>query len=249
MPAIHDAFRYAEALSTTEAELRRACAILLLPAHGTAEELRGRLVAHLRTLEPSRPVICLNPGPVAERSSWGPLPRPQPSEYAPAFADEIALVPDAPDFAALLEEQLDVSRALALTFGEAWAHLRYGPDKWSVREVLGHVSDCERVLSYRLLRALRSDGTPLAGFDQVAWVPAARFEERSLGQVVDELAAVREATVCLIRNTADADFAFRVPVGKSSITARGLAYLIAGHERHHQNLLRTRYLSCLGGVG
>jgi hypothetical protein len=249
MPTIHEAFRYAEAPSTTEAELRRACAILLLPAHGTAEEMRDRLVTHLATLEPTRPVVCLNPGPVAERASWGPLPRPQPSEYAPAFADEIALVPEAPDFAALLEEQLDVSRALALTFGEAGAHLRYGPDRWSVREVLGHVSDCERVLSYRLLRALRCDGTLLAGFDQVAWVPAARFEERSLHHVVDELAAVRRATLCLIRSSLPAEFAFRVPVGKSGITARGLAYLIAGHERHHQNLLRSRYLPCLVGVG
>ncbi len=249
MPTIHEAVRYAEEPATTEAELRRACAILLLPGHGSADELRARLVRHLGALDSSRPVLCLNPGPVADRSAHRPLPRPEPSEYSAGFAEEIALVPDAPGFAALLGEQVDVTRALAITFGEAHAHLRYAPGKWSVRETLGHLADCERVLSYRLLRALRGDPTPLPGFDQVAWVPAARFEERSLRQVMDELAAVREATVALVGSSAPEHFAHRVPVGKSSITGLALAYLIAGHERHHQNLLRTRYLPCLPGVG
>lgn len=249
MPTIHDAVRYAEDLATSEAELRRACGILMLPVHGTVDELRARLVHHLGTLDASRPVICLNPGPPAGRPAHRPLPRPDPSEYSGSFAAEIALVPDEPDFAAMLMEQVDVTRALAVTFGEAHAHLRYAPEKWSVRETVGHVADCERVLSYRLLRALRGDATPLSGFDEVAWVPAARFEDRSLQHVVDELAAVREATVHLVRGADPVLFAHRIPVGKSSITALAIAYLIAGHERHHQLLLRTRYLPCLPPVG
>lgn len=249
MPTIHEAVRYAEDPATTERELRRACEILLLPTFGTAPELRLRLARHLGTLEPARPVICLNPGPLADRPDSGPLPRPDPSEYATGFAEEIGLVPDVPDFAGMLLDQVDVTRALAITFGEAQAHLRYAPEKWSVRETIGHLADCERVLSYRLLRALRSDATPLVGFDQVAYVPAGGFEQRSLRRVVDELAAVREATVQLIRSAAPQGFAFRVPVGKSSITGLALAYLIAGHERHHQLLLRTRYLPLLPEAG
>jgi hypothetical protein len=248
MPTISEALRYAEDPATTEAELRRACGILLLPTHGSADEMRARLARHLGSLDSSRPVICLNPGPIADRPAHRPLPRPEPSEYAAGFAAEITLVPPAPDFAALLGEQMDVTCALAITFGEAHAGLRYASDKWSVRETLGHVADCERVLSYRLLRALRGDSTPLPGFDQVAWVPAARFEDRPLRQVMDELAAVREATVLLVRSAAPEDFAHRVPVGKSSITGLALAYLIAGHERQHQNLLRMRYLPCLPGM-
>ncbi|HZD05846.1 MAG TPA: DinB family protein, partial [Longimicrobiales bacterium] len=159
------------------------------------------------------------------------------------------LVPETADFAAMLLDQMDVTRALAITFGEAHAPLRYAPGKWSVRETVGHLADCERVLSYRLLRALRSDATPLVGFDHEAYVPAGRFEARPLGEVVDELASVREATVQLVEGTAPKDFAVRLPVGQSSITGLALAYLIAGHERHHQLLLRTRYLPCLPEVG
>jgi hypothetical protein len=250
MPTVDDAVRYAEDPETSEEELRRACAILSLPADGTREALRARLGAHLAALDVRRPVICLNPGPVRQRSGApGPaLARPAPDEYAESFTAEIALVPEAPDFAALLADQLELTRSLAATFGEAHAGLRYAPGKWTVRETIGHLADCERVLSYRLLRALRGDATPVPGFDHVAWVPAGRFEARALAEVVDELAAVRDATARLIASASPADFARRLPVGSGGITGRALAYLIAGHERHHQQLLRTRYLPCLPAV-
>uniref|UniRef100_A0A832MNA0 DinB family protein n=1 Tax=Eiseniibacteriota bacterium TaxID=2212470 RepID=A0A832MNA0_UNCEI len=247
MPGMDEAIRYANDPATGEAELRRACEILELPADGDAATLRARLRAHLASLDAARPVVCLNPGPLARRAAGaGPrLPRPAADEHAPVFADEIALVPDAPDFAALLEAQLDVTRALATTFGEAHAGLRYAPDRWSVRESLGHLADCERVLSYRLLRVLRGDATPLPGFDHVAYVASGGFERRSLATLVHEFAAVRAATVALVRSAAPADFARRVPVGSGSITGTALAYVIAGHERQHQRLMRERYLPCL----
>jgi hypothetical protein len=247
MPTLSDAIRYADSGSTSDDELRRACEILMLPTHGSAEELRARLRQHLGALDADRPVVCLNPGPIRRKpTAAGPrLPRPGPDEFAAVFAEEITTVPDAPDFAALLVDQLDVTRALAATFGEAHAGLRYAPDKWSVRETLGHLGDCERVLSYRLLRALRGDETLLPGFDQLKNVAAGRFEARPLAGVVEEFAAVRAATAALVRSAAPGDFAFRLRVGSGSITGVALAYLIAGHERHHQRLLRTRYLPCL----
>ena len=101
---------------------------------------------------------------------------------------------------------------------------------------------------YRLLRALRADSVTLPGFDHVAYVGSGAFETRCLAEVVDEFVAVRGATVALMAGTAPERFAFRLPVGSGSITARALAYLIAGHERHHQHLLRTRYLSCMPAV-
>lgn len=247
MPSLDDAIRYASSTATTEEELRRACEILLLPTEGSREELRARLHEHLRTLAAERPVVCLNPGPVRRRpGAAGPaLPRPGADEFAPGFAAEIALVPDAADFVALLMEQLEVTKALAATFGEPHAGVRYAPGKWTVRETLGHLADCERVLCYRLLRALRRDETRLPGFDAVGYVSAGTFEARTLSAVVEELEAVRAATAALVRGAAPSDFAFRLGVGRGSITGLALAYLIAGHERHHQQLLRTRYLPCL----
>lgn len=174
-----------------------------------------------------------------------PLPRPADGDYATVFADEIALVPPTDDVAALLRSQLDATRALLATFGEAHANVRYAPGKWTVRETIGHLSDCERVLSYRLLRALRGDGTPLPGFDHVSYVGSGSWERRSLEDVTEEYAAVRVATVALVASGSPDRFAFRVPVGAGSITGLALTYLIAGHERHHQQLLRARYLPCL----
>lgn len=247
MPRLDEAVRYANDPATGADELRRACEILALDASGSADALRARLHAHLGTLAADRPVACLNPGPLARRAAQaGPrVPRPAADEYAPVFADEIALVPDAPDFAAMLAEQLDVTRALVTTFGEAHAAVAYAPGKWTVRQTVGHLADCERVLGYRLARALRADGNVVPGFDTDAWMAAARFEERRLADVMDEFASVRAATVSLVRPAAPEAFAFRLCVGQGGITGRGLAYLIAGHERQHQRLLRERYLPCL----
>jgi hypothetical protein len=247
MPRLSDALRYVVSPATGDDELRRACEILNLPVAGSGEELRARLREHLGALEAERPVVCLNPGPIrpAPVASGPCLSQPEPNEFAPVFAEEIARVPEAPDFAALLLAQLEVTRALATTFGEAHAGLRYAPDRWSVRETVGHLADCERVLSYRLLRALRGDETALPGFDQVKYAAAGRWEARSLDAAVEEFTAVRAATVALVRSAAPADFAFRLRVGGGSITGRALAYLIAGHERRHQDLLRARYLPCL----
>ena len=174
------------------------------------------------------------------------VPRPVPGEYAQVFADEIALVPDHDDFGQQLRDQLAATRALVDEFGEEHAAHRYADGKWTVRETIGHLADCERVLSYRLLRALRGDGTVLAGFDHVGYVGAGRFEARSLASVVAEFAAVRAATIALVSDTPVTLFDFRLPVGKGHISARALAYLIAGHELHHQALLRERYWPAIG---
>ncbi len=250
MVQLNEAMSYAQNPATTPEDLRRACEILLLPTSGPSDILRARLMRHLEGLDARKPVVCLNPEPL-QRPVTGPgprLPRPKPDEYREDDEAEIALVPEVADFAALLLAQLDVTRALAATFGEEHAGVRYAPDKWSVREVLGHLGDCERVNSYRLLRALRRDDTALASFDDASYMEAGRFESRKLADIVEELCAIRTSTASLVRNAAPGDFAFRARVGKGTITGLALAYLIAGHERHHQSLLRTRYLPSLPSV-
>ena len=170
------------------------------------------------------------------------LPRPATDDYPSAFEAEIALVPQHLDFPSMLARQITETAALVAHFGETGASIRYARGKWSVRETVGHLSDCERILSYRMLRLIRGDAPPLPGFDHNAYVPAADFEARTLLQVLEEFRAVRAATIALVASTRLEAFQTRGQVGSSFITAAALAYLIAGHERHHRGLLETKYL-------
>jgi hypothetical protein len=176
------------------------------------------------------------------------LQRPDPSEYNSRFQAEIRSVPDTGDFAGMLGDQIADTARLVAEFGEENASVRYAPDKWSVREVIGHLSDCERILSYRALRAARGDTTVLPGFDENAYVPAAEFERRSLASVMDEFRAVRAATVALVEGLSPEATARQGNIGSGTMTVRALLYLIAGHERHHAALLRERYLPAVPGV-
>ena len=171
------------------------------------------------------------------------IPRPGADEHLPYYGKYIALVPgeDAmPTLASHFERWLPTLRGL----GEAQALHRYAPGKWSVKEVLNHVCDGERVFCYRALRFARADQTPLAGFDENAWVPAAGSDRRPLAEILDELVAVRVATLALFRSFDAEALARRGLANNAPITPRALAWIIAGHAMHHQNGLRENY-----GVG
>lgn len=171
------------------------------------------------------------------------IERPQATEYNPRFHAEISIVPDTDDFAGMIRRNVnETARFTIEEFGEAEAGIRYAPDKWTVREVIGHVSDCERILSYRALRIARGDLTTLPGFDENAYVPAAEFEQRTLRSVVDELIAVRSSTAALVEGLTDEMTSRQGNLSSGTMTVRALLYLIAGHELHHGVLLRERYL-------
>ncbi len=174
------------------------------------------------------------------------IPRPLPTDHHPSFQAEIDLVPHVDDFGAMLVEQLVATRILLAKFKSVQGNVRYAPDKWSVLEVVGHLADVERVLSYRALRILRGDATPLPGFDHDAYVPAGQFGTRSLVSMLEEFSAVRGATISLVHGAPDDAWHRRTMTGRTETTAAALLYLIAGHERHHQNLLRERYLPLMG---
>ncbi|HEX6053288.1 MAG TPA: DinB family protein [Gemmatimonadaceae bacterium] len=170
------------------------------------------------------------------------LERPAPSEYNPRFDPEITLVPDAGDFPGLLRAQFEETSRFIADLGEENAAVRYAPEKWTVREVVGHMADVERVLSYRALRIARGDMTVLPGFDETAYVPSAQFEARTLASVMTEFRAVREATATLVEGLPDTAGATMGNVGSGQMSVRALLYLIAGHELHHLALFRERYL-------
>lgn len=167
--------------------------------------------------------------------------RPERSEYNSHYQPYVVEVPDG-DLLATLSAQRDSTAAVLAGIPESKAGYRYANGKWSIREVIGHVADAERVFSYRALRIARGDTTPLPGFDENAWMPFAGFDRRPLAEVAAELAAVRGSTLALFRSF---DQEAWVRVGSASghpVSARALAWIVAGHERHHARVLHERYL-------
>ncbi len=168
------------------------------------------------------------------------IARPAAGEYAPYYGKYIEKVPHDDALASLATQAEDTLR-LVRGLDDARALHRYAPGKWSVKEVLGHVSDAERVFAYRALRIARADETPLAGFDENAYVPAGRFDARPVESLAAEFAAVRAATLALFR-ALDADALLRRGTASGQpVSVRALAWIIAGHERHHHALLVERY--------
>jgi hypothetical protein len=172
---------------------------------------------------------------------------PNENEYAPYYGRYISLLPEG-DFFLLLNKQFDETLGFLRNLTETQAETRYEPGKWSIKEVLGHLIDSERVMSYRALRIARADETPLPGFEQDDYVRAANFDARTLANLLEEYMAVRAATVSLLRNLEAAAIARRGTANNVPVTVRALAYIIAGHERHHMNVLRTKYLPLLTGI-
>lgn len=170
------------------------------------------------------------------------IARPKPGEYAPYYDRYLEAVPDG-DLLRLLEEGAEEVLDLLRAFGEDRGDYRYAPGKWSVKEVVGHVTDTERVFAYRALRFARGDTTPLPGFDQDQYVAAAGFNRRLLADVAEEFTDVRKATVKLLAGL-DAQALRRAGVASGHLmSVRAAAWIIAGHEQHHAQLLRERYLT------
>jgi len=152
----------------------------------------------------------------------------------------ITLVPDG-DIRQFLQDQL--TEALS-DFGRISAERsehRYAPGKWSIREVVGHVSDTERVFAYRAMWFARGLEAALPGFDQDVAAGTAGAHERSWRSLVDEFQSVRQATLTLFHNLPDEAWQRRGVASDNSITVRALAYVVAGHVRHHLTILRERY--------
>jgi hypothetical protein len=168
------------------------------------------------------------------------IPRPGADEHIPYFGRYITLVPGDDAWPAL-EFQVDETLRLLRPLDEQAALHRYEPGKWSVKEVVGHITDVERVFAYRALRFGRADATPLPGFDENAWVPVGGFDQRPLIELIDELRTVRASTLALLRGFDAEALARRGPANEAHVSVRALAWIIAGHERHHRQLLRDRY--------
>ena len=170
--------------------------------------------------------------------------RPNSSEYAPFYHSYVERVP-AGDIRLILRVQLADTVALLRPVSEHQASFRYEPGKWSIRQVIGHLIDTERVLTYRALRFARADETPLAGFDENVFTERAGSDERTLPSLIGELETLRQSTAAFFQHLPDVAWMRSGLANNKSVSVRALAFIIAGHELHHREILQARYLSGL----
>jgi uncharacterized damage-inducible protein DinB len=174
-----------------------------------------------------------------QRPDW--RRRPTPDEHAPYFAKYVALVPDA-DLLETLKHEGAATLARLRALPPAREDHRYAPGKWSVRELVGHVIDAERVFCYRALAFARGDANPLPGFEEDDWARTSNAGARSLGELCDDWEAVRAATIRLFGGMDAAALDRRGTANEVPVTVRALAWLLAGHAVHHRAILEERYL-------
>ena len=167
--------------------------------------------------------------------------RPEKSEYLPYYERYIARVPDG-DVVATLTNQIGETLALLRSLPASVSTYRYAPDKWSVNEMVGHVIDAERQFALRALRFARNDLQPLPGFEQDDYVRNSTFDAYPLSELASELEVVRRSTVFLFKHLDDEAWTRRGIANNAEVSVRALAFITAGHELHHREILTTRYL-------
>jgi hypothetical protein len=172
------------------------------------------------------------------------IPKPLEGEYPPYAIMYMKLIPEG-QVLEFLRDNFIVVKELIYGLPEKMLYHRYAPGKWSIKEVLVHIVDDERIFAYRALRFARGEQQNLIGFDQDAYALQSRADERDLDNIFGEYEAVRRSTIALFNGLPE-DSLTRMGKGTGSFnnaTVRALAYHIAGHEQHHINLIRERYLA------
>jgi len=164
------------------------------------------------------------------------------SEAAEYYYTYIDQVPKGEDIRRVLDTQLGETVLVLNGISEPKSLHRYAHDKWSIREVVGHINDCERMFVFRALWFARGLPGELPSFDQNIAIAAVRFDERSLSDLVAEFRSVRESTLHFFRNVPDEAWAKRGIASGNPFTVRALAHITAGHVAHHMRILRERYL-------
>jgi hypothetical protein len=167
------------------------------------------------------------------------MSRPDSTEYAPSYADYVALVPEEDILAAM---RSDLPKTLGLLSGvsERDASLLHPPYTWTTKQVVGHVVDAERIFGYRALRFARGDATPLPGFDENTYAQFAESDRRPLADLIAEFESVRQSHIALFNNLPPAAIERRGIANGLEVSVRAIAYIIVGHERHHARILRQR---------
>ena len=173
------------------------------------------------------------------------ISRPAASDYPPYFAQYIDKVPEG-DVLALLTSQIDETVQALSKVKEADAGFRYAPGKWSIREVVGHITDTERIFVYRAVCFARGETQPLPGFDENVYASNSGADAKSLAANLNELKTQRAATIAFFAGASAEGLARRGTANKREYVAGAIPFIVAGHERHHLGVLKERYLAKLG---
>lgn len=172
------------------------------------------------------------------------MKRPDASEYADYYANYISKVPGTKILDVLEAQRLQMLHLFAGR-SERDGSFRYAPGKWTVKEVLGHVTDTERIFAYRALRFARGDQTPLPGFEQDDFVKNGGFAARTLADLVEEFGAVRSASIALFRSFNEEAWSRRGVANQKEVTVRALGFITAGHQIHHRMILEELYFPAI----
>lgn len=168
------------------------------------------------------------------------MKRPQPEEYSAYYQEYIDSVTD--DVISELENQLKSFPDFLRTIPSSKTNYAYAQGKWTVKEVLGHAIDTERIMCYRLLRFARNDGTALSGFEERYYVNNAHFSQQDFEMMIEEFIALRRANMFLFQSLNDEELSRKGEANHAPLSVRALLFIIAGHLKHHQNIIKERYL-------
>jgi hypothetical protein len=168
--------------------------------------------------------------------------RPSNEEYIPYYDKYVRLVPEG-NISDILNQLLENTVKFLSDIPENKWNYRYAPGKWSLKEVLGHINDTERIMSYRLLRIARGDTTPLTGYDPDKFMSGASFDSYAWSELIEDYTYIRRSTLSLIRGLLEEAWSRRGIASESEISAKALAYIIAGHELHHIRIIKETYLA------
>lgn len=170
------------------------------------------------------------------------ISKPLQSEFAAFYAGYVSQVEEG-DIVATLKNAQEQTKKLLENISEEKGLYAYAPEKWTIKEVIEHIIDTERIFAYRFLRVYRGDATPLPSFEQNEYVKNANSNKRTLQSLAKELYAVREANLLMLENLDESKLDFQGTMSGKTVTPRALLYIMAGHEAHHINILKTRYLA------
>ncbi len=169
------------------------------------------------------------------------MKRPSQEEYKPYYGKYIDLVPEG-DIIKILKKQIKDVEKLCKEISPKKSLFRYMPEKWSIREVIGHIIDTERVMAYRALSIARKGQNNLPGFDQDEYIRSSNFNDIKLKDIVDEFCAVRTSNIFMLSSLSEEATEREGIANNNPVTVRALAYIMAGHVTHHLNVIKEKYL-------